>query len=517
MRIFLATIVLILATTPSKGQDVGQYLNPVIRGDVADPTIIHFDDHYYATGTSSEWAPHYPIFESEDLINWRQVGHIFDKKPAWTSNSFWAPELFVHPEGHVLCYYTARQADTGISYIGVASAKSPLHPFTDHGPIVEYGTEAIDAFVWQSAGQLYISWKAYGLDNRPIEILGSRLTADGLGLEGDPFIMLRDEDRIGMEGQYHFKRGNFHYIIYAARGCCGPRSDYEVRVARSQKIEGPYEKYEGNPILHGGITFASCGHGTAVEVPDGRMFYMCHAYLDGEGFYLGRQPVLYEMTTNEAGWVEFVGGKQAQASRPVPFAGTVQQPLTTFYDDFKGSHLRVDWTWNYPWSEVSAQTRGGKLVLGGVPHDGNRYGNALCLRAQASNYIYETALARRNESLQGLTMYGDARNLVVFGVQGNNMLIKVVDDGKETTLFEMALEEKARLPRLRIEVSAGSRLKFSYLITKRGKVGLWQTVPIEPLDRSTLVRWDRVARPGLIHIGEADQPARFTGFKMSFF
>ena len=40
-----------------------------------------------------------------------------------------------------------------------------------------------------------------------------------------------------------------------------------------------------NPVLHGGEgDYLSCGHGTVVKTPDGKMFYMCHAYLKGEGF-----------------------------------------------------------------------------------------------------------------------------------------------------------------------------------------------------------------------------------------
>ena len=123
-------------------QEKSYFTNPVIRGDMPDPSMIRIDDTYYATGTSSEWAPFYPVFTSKDLINWKQTGHIFNEQPSWTSNSFWAPELFYH-NNKVFCYYTARQKSTGISYIGVAVADSPLHEFKDYGPVVEYGTEAI--------------------------------------------------------------------------------------------------------------------------------------------------------------------------------------------------------------------------------------------------------------------------------------------------------------------------------------------------------------------------------------
>ena len=522
------TLVTISISAQKATPEAGRFYNPVIRGDVADPSVIRFKGRYYATGTSSEWAPHYPVFESKDLVNWTQTGHVFNKKPAWTVNSFWAPEFFVNPNsGRVFCYYTARQADSNISYIGVASAKSPHHEFTDHGPLVEWGTEAIDAFVWDDSGQLYISWKAYGLDDRPIEILGSRLSADGLRLEGEPFTMLRDDRRIGMEGQYHFERDGWWYIVYAARGCCGPRSDYEVWVARSRSVEGPYETYEGNPILWAGAgDFKSCGHGTGVETPDGRIFYLCHAYRPEGGFHLGRQPILQEMRVNDAGWVEFAGGRTALVEQQAPFAGTKQKPLADFVDMFDGRTLRPDWTWNYPWSDVSATIKKGNLVLTGTPVERNGYGSALCLRAPATDYSYETELAGESAAIQGLTMYGDANNLVIFGTQGSRLFVKVVDDGKETTLWETTLDPApktrgASFPRpantlLKAGVKNGCVLTFSYSVSDGPGGPIMIPIRIEPLDRSKLVRWDRVARPGLIHIGPAHLPVEFEWFRMGF-
>ncbi|MBQ2718767.1 MAG: family 43 glycosylhydrolase, partial [Clostridia bacterium] len=54
-------------------QENAYFTNPVIPSDVADPSLIRVGNDYYATGTSSEWAPHYPIFHSTDLVNWKHV------------------------------------------------------------------------------------------------------------------------------------------------------------------------------------------------------------------------------------------------------------------------------------------------------------------------------------------------------------------------------------------------------------------------------------------------------------
>ena len=155
-------------------QQESYFTNPVIHGDVADPSIIRIDQTYYITGTSSEWAPYYPVFTSTDLVNWQQTGHVFDEKPEWTKSSFWAPEWYQH-KGKVYVYYTARKQSDNISCIGVAVADSPTGKFKDHGPVVEFGKEAIDAFILEDKGKLYISWKAYGLDNQPIELLALSL------------------------------------------------------------------------------------------------------------------------------------------------------------------------------------------------------------------------------------------------------------------------------------------------------------------------------------------------------
>jgi len=484
------------------------FINPVIRGDMADPCIIKIGDTYYATGTSSEWAPHLPMFRSKDLVNWQHIGHIFNKTPEWVSQSFWAPELFYH-NNKVYCYYTARRKTDGRSYIGVAVADSPTEEFTDHGLLVGFGTEAIDPFVYNDNGQLYISWKAYGLDNRPIELLGSKLSPDGLRLEGEPFTLLRDDEGTLMEGQYHFKKGDYYYIVYAPHSCCGPDSDYDVYVARSKDFTGPYEKYESNPILYGdGGDFLSCGHGTAVEVPDGRMFFMCHAYLPGAGFYAGRQAILQEMYVGEDQWVHFKGGTVAKLKQPVPFQGTKQKTELDFEDEFDSEKLKLNWTWHYPVSTPEITIRNGKLSFSGIPKGENKYGTALCVQAKSPHYTYETRIANVNNSLKGLTMYSDDKNLIAWGVADNKLLLKLVDEGKETVLFESPVTESAVF--LKIEITEGCLSDFYW--SPDGQMWTKANSHIIPLDK--LVVWYGVPRPGLIHIGDSSRPAEFTYFKL---
>ncbi len=293
----------------------GKTKNPVINADVPDPSVIRVADTYYAAATSGNNPQAYPRFRSKDLRTWEPMGYVFDQWPEWTSGNFWAPELY-DIGGRTLCYYTARQKSDGTSCIGVAIADGPEGTFKDCGPLIRTTNEAIDAYVFRDGNQLYISWKAYGLDpsGRPIELLCQRLSEDGLHLQGAPFTLLRDDERQGMEGQCIFRHGSWWYILYSIRDCCTPQSDYAVSVARSLSIEGPWEKYENNPILQGnGADIQSCGHGTMVRNPQGDMFYLCHAYYLNR-FKEGRKAILQRMDIGPGGWPRFVDAVSGKAA-----------------------------------------------------------------------------------------------------------------------------------------------------------------------------------------------------------
>ncbi|MGM9758509.1 MAG: family 43 glycosylhydrolase [Parabacteroides sp.] len=490
-----------------QAQQENYFTNPVIHGDVADPSILRDGSTYYATGTSSEWAPYYPIFRSSDLVNWQPIGHVFTEKPAWTKSSFWAPEWYQY-NGKTYVYYTARKQADNISCIGVAVADSPEGPFVDKGPVVEFGKEAIDAFILEDQGKRYISWKAYGLDDRPIELLAARLSADGLRIEGEPFSLLRDDERQGMEGQHWFKKGEYYYLIYSVRGCCGPQSDYAVSVARSKRLEGPYEKYAGNPILHGSQSVLSIGHGTLTDTPDGRLYYLCHAYCPGQDFYQGRQPHLQELRIGEDLWPHFVTGEYASLSQPMPFTETAQKPVADFCDHFEAPELRTEWSWNYPYCTVQTRIRQGQLALWGTPIHASKAGAALCLRPTSANYRLESVVLNQNDSWKGITLYGDDQNWISLGCVADQVAIRICLDGKEQQLAAQPMPSPVTY--LRMEVTEGTKSRF--FISRDGTA--WQEVALQLSEETarSLVRWDRISRPGLYQSGS--QEARFGYVKM---
>ena len=55
-------------------------INPVIRGFYPDPSVCRANGKYYMACSSFEYFPGVPLFESEDLINWKQIGHCLTRK-----------------------------------------------------------------------------------------------------------------------------------------------------------------------------------------------------------------------------------------------------------------------------------------------------------------------------------------------------------------------------------------------------------------------------------------------------
>ena len=484
------------------------FLNPVIKSDVPDPSVIRAGDKYYLAGTSGNATPVYPIYRSSDLVNWSQIGAIFDMPPAWTKGEFWAPELYSH-NGKYYCYYTAKAKSDGISCIGVAVADSPEGPFTDHGPLVRWTNEAIDAFVFDDNGQLYVTWKAYGLDpGRPIELLGCRLSPDGLHLEGEPFTMLVDTEEIGMEGQCLFKKGKYYYMLYSTRDCCSDRSDYEVYVARAEKITGPYEKYQNNPILKGdGRDVQSCGHGTMTETPDGRMFYICHSFMKGTDFYLGRQPMMQEIVLTDDGWIRFKTGQTTKTKQKTPF-GTSVKLQNVFYDDFSSAVLNPGWTGSIQSRRQRPMTSGGSLLLPSAAQGAGEYSSALSRRPSSADYNYETHMACGGNSLRGLAYISNAANMVVFGTERGKLVIRQVKDGHASDLFAGQYDGDDIW--LGISVDDVKTLRFFY--SSDGKK--WQSVDDLVTNVFASVR-KSYYKPGIINVGHGDSNATFYEFKMT--
>jgi len=64
----------------------------VLPGDHPDPSVVKIGDTYWATATTSNWMPAFPLLKSNDLVNWKMVGSVFERLPVWADYYFWATE-----------------------------------------------------------------------------------------------------------------------------------------------------------------------------------------------------------------------------------------------------------------------------------------------------------------------------------------------------------------------------------------------------------------------------------------
>ena len=63
-----------------QGVDIMRYTNPVLRGFYPDPSVCRANGKYYMVCSSFQYFPGVPLFESEDLVNWKQIGHVLTRK-----------------------------------------------------------------------------------------------------------------------------------------------------------------------------------------------------------------------------------------------------------------------------------------------------------------------------------------------------------------------------------------------------------------------------------------------------
>lgn len=470
----------------------------VIAGDFADPSVIKVDNTYFAVGTSSEWAPHFPIYKSTNLTSWQQVGYVFEKAPSWTSGSFWAPEYFKIKDTYYI-YYTARRKSDNTSYIGVATSKFPDKGFVDHGTLITFGKEAIDAFVFDDGGQLYISFKAYGLDDRPIELLASKLSADGLRLEGDPFTLLKDDQRIGLEGQSILKKDDYYYLFYSAGNCCGIDCSYNVRVARAKAITGPFEIYAGNPILSENARWKCMGHGTFVKGATNREFYLHHAYNKKSTILTGREALISELIwPGSNGWPAFK--TQEIVGNKVP----------DIADQFDTDEIGKYWQWDFRNSSPAVKQQNGVLSLSGSIKSGNETGVVLTTKPVSQSFVAETSVLNHNSALKGLTFYGDGTAAIGIGVQDDKVILWQVRGDKFIKLNASQLGKTAAV-HLRLELDTIGTCKFYY---KQGDSSWKQLFAKSSNKAENLKQWDRSPRIGLHFRGDKGFNAQFGYFRL---
>src|ERR1051325_8841744 len=230
---FLTILAATMLSSACSGAEL-LYQNPVLPGDHPDPSVIRVGNEFWATATSSEWGPQFPILHSVDLVNWEQTGSVFPHRPEWAMANFWAPEISQF-DGKYFVYYVGRKRGGPLA-VAVATADTPGGPYTDHGPLGSQPAGSITPVpVTGEERNRYLIWKEDGNSRRLPTILWVQpLSADGLKLVGEPKEILRNDapwEGAVIEGPFVVRRGDYFYLFYSGGGCCGRGCSYALGVA----------------------------------------------------------------------------------------------------------------------------------------------------------------------------------------------------------------------------------------------------------------------------------------------
>lgn len=224
-----------------------------------DPSIFKEEDTYYTVSTDVKVGgspfPGIQIRKSDDLIEWEYVGTALDSIPQeayeWTgANELWAPDLIKMNDKYYM-YYSASTFGSNQSWIGLLTSESIDGPWEDEGVVIKSATEdehnAIDPAVsFDRDGNL---WMTYGSFFGGIYII--QLDKEtGKPLDDDiGSVIAKRNDSVSnaVEGPYIiYNESVDKYFLFVSYDSLS--ADYNIRVARSDNIDGPYVDYTGNKM-----------------------------------------------------------------------------------------------------------------------------------------------------------------------------------------------------------------------------------------------------------------------------
>lgn len=267
----------------------GEFYNPIFQGCYPDPAIVKRGEDYFLVASSFSMFPGVPIFHSKDLVNWKQIGHVLDRKSqlkvgrSGIAEGIYAPALAYNPHNETFYMITTQFAE-GMGNI-VVKTKDPFQGWSDPYQLKFDGIDPSlffdddgkayvvhnDAPAWGTAryqGHRVIKIWEYDVENdQVIEGTDQVIVNGGVNIEEKP---------IWIEAPHIYKRNGKYYLM-CAEGGTGDWHSEVIFVSDSPK--GPYVPAPSNPILSQRYLHPDradkvdwAGHADLVEGPDGKMY-----------------------------------------------------------------------------------------------------------------------------------------------------------------------------------------------------------------------------------------------------
>lgn len=319
-----------------------KYTNPVVKGFYPDPSVCAVGGKYYMVCSSFQYFPGVPLFESSDLVNWTQIGHVLTRKNQVmlegiaSSGGVFAPTIrFL--DGR---FYMVTTNDT---------THENFYVFTDDiygewsDPIsVDQG--GIDPSLYFEDGHAYFISNGSDADGIPGVVQCEIDLATGKKLTKSQTIWQ------GFGGRFlespHMYRINGVYYLMAAEG--GTEYGHMVTCARAASVWGPFESNPHNPVLtnrnKAPYIIQGIGHGDLVQDAYGGWhilslgFRQQHLWMPYHN--LGREVFLTPVRFEKDGW--FYAGADGTTDASYEIKGDFAQEIKTEYT-FANTNPAIDW------------------------------------------------------------------------------------------------------------------------------------------------------------------------------
>jgi xylan 1,4-beta-xylosidase len=365
---FLVVLFLLSGASALFAQNKTEFCNPILAGFYPDPSICAVEGRYYLVCSSFSYFPGIPIFESNDLVNWKQIGHVMDRPEQLNldglgvSRGIFAPAIRYNKG---IYYVTCTLVDKGGNF--VVTAKKPEGPWSN--PVWIPQINGIDpSLFFDDNGKSYILYNSIPPDNKPMysghrTLRMRQFDVKTLKASDEEIVIVNggvdiSKKPVWIEGPHIFKVGGIYYLIAAEGGTGEWHSEV---VFKSTNAEGPYIPYDKNPILTQRTLdpkrehpVTSTGHADLVQLRNGTwwaVFLGCRPYPPSdEGFYnTGRETFLAPVAWRD-GW-PIINPDNELVLYQYPMPATIK-PLNggtpyggnlTVRDDFNSSKLDFHW------------------------------------------------------------------------------------------------------------------------------------------------------------------------------
>ena len=346
-----------------------QYTNPVVKGFYPDPSVCYANGKYYLVCSSFQYFPGVPLFESEDLVNWKQIGHVLTRKSQVmlekinSSGGVFAPTIRFH-NGR---FYMVTTNDT---------THENFYVYTDDiygewSDPITVEQDGIDPSLLFDGGHVYFMSNGTD-DNGEGGVVQCEIDiATGKKLSPSKCIWKGSGGRF-LESPHLYHIGDTYYLT-AAEG--GTEYGHMITYAKSDSVWGPFEGYPHNPVLtnrnKAPYIIQGIGHGDLIQDTNGdwhiiclgfRQIHMWRAY-----HILGREVFLVPVTFREDGW--FTAGNDGTAEFTYEIAGDFVQTEKKCYT-FENTAWNIDWCYmrhpaleNYELTDNKAILHGTDITL----------------------------------------------------------------------------------------------------------------------------------------------------------